>query len=241
MKVANVVRTMKSAASTQVLPTAALLARLPELMAFRAPYLEEKLVHLGIVDRHDDAARLFQEVKKYLVLAETCADHKLPMFSVRIDEVWHQFVLFTQEYSRFCTRFAGHYLHHAPEEAPRPDLDRDQPRLTFSEFRAAYEQSFGALSPLWLDELCLSPSTRVQCSPLALPLAVYVEDQAAVLRHEGHAPKVICSVNRRGESALRFIATHAMFLLRELPGLSDAERIELCRPLVEFHVLKLAP
>lgn len=244
MKVAErEIPTMTSAdASTHVVPsTAVLLTRMPELLAFRAPYLEEKLVHLGIVEDHEEARLLFQEVKKYLVLAEMGADHSVPMFSVRIDEVWHQFVLFTAQYSEFCARFAGHYLHHAPEETPRDEIVPRETPLDFPQFRAVYEAIFGALSPLWLDELCLRPVTRVLCSPHAKPLAVYVEEESAVLRHEGSSPKVLCKVNRRAEAALRFIADQPFFLLRELPGLSDAERIELCRPLVEFHILRLAP
>lgn len=32
-----------------------------------------------------------------------------------IDELWHTFVIFTREYSRFCDQVAGRFMHHVPE------------------------------------------------------------------------------------------------------------------------------
>ena len=31
-----------------------------------------------------------------------------------IDDVWHTFILFTKDYTRFCHQYFGHYLHHQP-------------------------------------------------------------------------------------------------------------------------------
>ena len=31
-----------------------------------------------------------------------------------IDEMWHNFVLFTIEYAAFCRKYFGYYIHHAP-------------------------------------------------------------------------------------------------------------------------------
>jgi hypothetical protein len=31
-----------------------------------------------------------------------------------IDEMWHLFITYTKEYSRFCDKYFGHYLHHDP-------------------------------------------------------------------------------------------------------------------------------
>ncbi len=63
---------------------------------------------------------IFNQVKKFLWLAnerrfdglETglSIDHPL----VVIDEMWHNFILFTTTYSKFCVRFFGYYIHHAP-------------------------------------------------------------------------------------------------------------------------------
>lgn len=31
-----------------------------------------------------------------------------------LDKMWHEFILFTQEYHKFCETFFGSYLHHVP-------------------------------------------------------------------------------------------------------------------------------
>lgn len=31
-----------------------------------------------------------------------------------IDEMWHEFILFTQDYMDFCQQYFGEYLHHLP-------------------------------------------------------------------------------------------------------------------------------
>jgi hypothetical protein len=209
------------------------------LLAFQAPYLTMKLVRLGVADSEAQAAQLFAEVKKYLALVARDPEREVPMFSTRVDQVWHEFVLFTREYAEFCARHAGRFLHHAPlEAAPRAGAAR-RPPLTFEEFRGAYEGYFGALSPLWLDELALTPETRLGWSSWGAPLVVSREGDHAVLRRDDPS-QVLCKVSARAMAALAFIAEHRFFLVRELPGLrADDERLELCRPLVEFRLLTL--
>ncbi|KTD03798.1 hypothetical protein Lgee_0455 [Legionella geestiana] len=90
------------------------------------------------------ASCAFLEMKKYLWLAQkhaldrqkNPADPRLPerFFMVRgmqeIDEMWHEFILFTADYMRFCETYFGEYLHHLPnlfDNRPRPraDVERD--------------------------------------------------------------------------------------------------------------------
>jgi hypothetical protein len=82
-----------------------------------------------------DIARIFTETKKWLWLCnEHAFDRKskaiprdLSIYScyVVIDVMWHQFILFTREYQKFCTRGFGCFIHHEPEEAspPAPKYD----------------------------------------------------------------------------------------------------------------------
>jgi hypothetical protein len=65
------------------------------------------------VESSEDGEALFAEVIKYLILNRKYPDKHWSMSSRLVDEVWHQFVLFTVEYSAFCTRYFGGYLHHA--------------------------------------------------------------------------------------------------------------------------------
>jgi len=34
--------------------------------------------------------------------------------SMRVDTVWHEFILFTKYYSKFCQEHFGRYVHHSP-------------------------------------------------------------------------------------------------------------------------------
>lgn len=68
----------------------------------------------------EESQDIFDQVKKFLWLGneQRCEgitkgltiDHPI----VVIDEMWHNFVLFTHEYTNFCNKFFGHYIHHAP-------------------------------------------------------------------------------------------------------------------------------
>lgn len=55
---------------------------------------------------------LFKELKKYLTI---CAANRKPYPpSKSIDHIWHTFILFTSDYSKFCNQAFGRYIHHAP-------------------------------------------------------------------------------------------------------------------------------
>jgi hypothetical protein len=209
------------------------------LLEFPAPYLIEKLCNLGLVaDAHQGEA-LFLEVKRYLLLAAEQERRPLPMFSVRVDEVWHQFILFTREYHEFCDRFAGCYLHHSPRESAP---DESAPPLSFEEFGAAYAERFGPLSSLWRDELLLAPDTRLARARAGEALAVRCAGGWAELVRGAEPAALLCRASARAQAALGFIAAQRQFLLRELPGLaSDAERISLVQPLVRYGILRVAP
>ncbi|WP_068774882.1 hypothetical protein [Paenibacillus sp. FJAT-26967] len=76
--------------------------------------------HSGISEREYDWRWL--ELKRFFMM---CAVLKqVPMFSRTVDEVWHEMLMYTQEYQRFSTKFLGQMLHHAPSgepSKPQPD------------------------------------------------------------------------------------------------------------------------
>src|SRR5436190_2279504 len=130
-------------------PSIAGRVRYADLLAFRAPYLEERLTKDHVVASNQEAVAYFQEVKKYLVLCDEVRSRRMPMLSRVVDEVWHQFVLFTIEYTKFSERFFGRFMHHGPRNAP-PTGD-EPPEASVDEFIAAYEERFGQLPDLWQD------------------------------------------------------------------------------------------
>ncbi|MUT65090.1 hypothetical protein [Paenibacillus sp. NEAU-GSW1] len=60
------------------------------------------------------------ELKRYFLM---CAVVKgVPMYSRKVDVVWHEMLMFTREYEQFCIRFCGEMIHHAPHgEGEQPE------------------------------------------------------------------------------------------------------------------------
>lgn len=226
-------------ASSDLAQESTLLHNLDAVLAYRLPELEHRLVALGLVEHVERAAELFQEVKKYLVVADCVRESTLPMFSARVDEAWHQFALFTREYSEFCTRFAGVYLHHQPTASHEAADARAS--ASFSDFQGVYERTFGLLPAAWFDELHLQSHTRLRGDRKLGRLRAEANGAHAQLVTERARASVVCRTSGNGYAALRFIADHSTFLLRELPGLSDGDRVRLCQPLVRFRILHIAP
>lgn len=66
------------------------------------------------------------------------------MTSKVVDEVWHQFILFTKAYHEFSKEFIGEYLHHTPTTSFTP-LDRDDTK----KFIELYSSTFGSIPKIW--------------------------------------------------------------------------------------------
>ena len=71
------------------------------LEGFEAPYLEEKLLSDGRFKTSEEYQKAFTEFKKYVLLRKFNVERGLAMTSPQVDEVWHQFILFTQQYHEF--------------------------------------------------------------------------------------------------------------------------------------------
>ena len=69
-----------------------------------------------------EALALFDDTKRFLYLCGTMPPPLTP--PERIDECWHHFILFTQDYASFCQRYFGRFIHHlpkSPEDTARSD------------------------------------------------------------------------------------------------------------------------
>ncbi len=74
------------------------------------------------------AEQAFQEVLKYLWVTvklaqdqqENPSNIQLPReigimkSMIEIDDMWHEFILFTEDYTNFCDEYFGGYMHHLP-------------------------------------------------------------------------------------------------------------------------------
>jgi len=60
------------------------------------------------------ARSVFKETKQFLVNA---AVTRVPLAPTKdVDEVWHNFILYTIEYAEFCTKYFGKFIHHVPKK-----------------------------------------------------------------------------------------------------------------------------
>ena len=211
-----------------------------DALDFEAPYLVEKLIKERVVDTAEQAEMLFTEVKRYLVLNQVDRSRSWKMYSLRVDEAWHQFVLFTVEYVAFCQRYFGRYAHHAPSNAPDPGPQFGQraPEATFDEFAARYLEVFGVPLPdVWDDATCVTPHRRVVNDRIH-GFEVRLEEGAALLVTPSE--RVLFSVNDIAYEAMRFIVSVGAFYVRELPGaLTDDEKVALVANLVDMKLLRV--
>ena len=71
-----------------------------------------------------DAQIIFKELLKFLYLSDLNIEERkmnpnIPIltifsFNTIIDEMWHNFILFTNDYSLFCKKYLNNFIHHAP-------------------------------------------------------------------------------------------------------------------------------
>ena len=215
--------------------------RLRELLAFEAPYVAEKLLLNKTVSTLQEGQQLFEEAKKYLWLVSTDRARDYPVGSLRVDEAWHQFFLFTRECRELCMRIFGCFMHHAPPtngSAPSP-----RPLVSYPELAARYRAVFGMELPaIWDDALSVEAGRRVLRNDLAGPLALRRDgDKMELLQGEEGAQRVRLRVDAWAAPALEFALAKGIFYVRELPTLDPDEQVDLCRALVRESVLLVAP
>lgn len=204
---------------------------------YEAPFVIDKLVKERFVDTAQDANALFAEVKRYLVLCHVDRTRSWKMHSLSVDEAWHQFVLFTAEYSAFCARYFGRYRHHAPSNAPETG-ERHAPEATFDEFCDRYRDMFGMpLPPVWNDANWVTLRRRVvNYFPGGWTLRP-ADGMVDLLDGGG---RTLVSVSPLAENALRFIVDTGAFYVREVPDeLTDEEKVALVSALVEIRVVRV--
>ena len=210
------------------------------VLQFKAPYLIEKLLKNHIAETPAEAEALFAEAKKYLILCHLDSGASWNMYSTRVDEAWHQFVLFTRQYTDFCHRYFGKFLHHNPSNDPTVAEAPHENRSRFGEFETRYEEVFGEPLPeIWFDGRSVALSTRVM-NDNAGKFDVSVHEGVACLAGpEGQAEVLVDEI---ACDALAFISRTGSFHVRELPGeLTDEEKVGLIATLVDHRHLRVAP
>jgi hypothetical protein len=128
---------MKPAPAT-IAPINRPISSLREVLAYRHEALLQRFAEKTGLTRRE-ANQIFTQTKKWLWL---CGKHRRehqadkrrgPTLAINstmliIDEMWHEFILFTLDYSAFCARFLGGYIHHAPTT----HAEKDQAKRDFA-------------------------------------------------------------------------------------------------------------
>jgi len=109
--------------NTMSLPTEGKIASLETVLSYQNDDLIFKFMEnwdLTEAETRD----LFEETKKWLwvsakaIFARSNGEEAPKMLvaqsMVLMDELWHQFILFTREYRLFCKEYIGFFLNHAP-------------------------------------------------------------------------------------------------------------------------------
>lgn len=117
---------------------------LKEVLSYTNQRIVRKFRVVFAVDEAE-AERIFVELKKFLWLsALRRAEHRdgIPgvpnMLTVHVsmvimDEMWHIFILHTQEYIEFCNQYLDEYVHHSPGR-----FDFVPPTVEQTEMQLAY-------------------------------------------------------------------------------------------------------
>lgn len=116
---------------------------LNSLDGFEAPYLKEKLLKDGKFASEAEYGEAFGEFKRFMALIGLYG-RRVAMTSKPVDEVWHQFILFTREYSDFCDMMLGKYVHHVPRTSFTPLDPKGRQNLI-----GLYEATYGDMPKIW--------------------------------------------------------------------------------------------
>ncbi len=89
----------------------------------QAPSIKEVLSYKNsaVTDRYQkklalspgEANQLFEDVLRFLWVKSVTKEPITP--SQKIDDGWHNFILFTKDYANFCSRYFGKFIHHTPK------------------------------------------------------------------------------------------------------------------------------
>lgn len=131
-----------------------------EITSYKFPSLVKRLEkELGLT--HEDAETLYVSMLQFLYLAAHWRGKKAFYPPNMIDKAWHEFVVHTMDYYKFCMINFGFFLHHVPFNDENMDL---QARVESARPQAMLH--FGELSKFW-KENGKDCSQCGDCSPVS--------------------------------------------------------------------------
>ncbi|GGI76594.1 hypothetical protein GCM10007978_12800 [Shewanella hanedai] len=97
-------------------------SKIEDVLAYQNKDVTDRFIKLYGVEE-DVAVEIFEDVKRWLWMASEARvqGNEQPIVIDRalvvLDQMWHNFMLFTRDYGQFCKDFFGGYIHHSPMTA----------------------------------------------------------------------------------------------------------------------------
>lgn len=124
---------------------------LQELLQYSNPDILSRFTDLFDVPEQE-AEDIFKETMKFLYISRTPGVF-IPDELLIVDEMWHNFILFTQEYQHFCQCYFGNYLHHTPATKAAKQLHRENMAADLAATRKAFNDKLAVLMAVAYDQL----------------------------------------------------------------------------------------
>lgn len=86
--------------------------QLEQILAYRNEDIIYRFTNMMEVSK-EEAENIFTETRKFLYLSQLPGIF-IPDELLIVDEMWHNFILFTKEYHAFCDKNFGRFVHHQP-------------------------------------------------------------------------------------------------------------------------------
>jgi hypothetical protein len=99
-----------------------------------------------------EAEDIFTETKKFLFICRQPGVF-IPDELLIVDEMWHNFILFTATYHEFCTHHFGCYLHHLPASKAEKTKHREQLAANAEAARKDFKEKLTAFMAVTYDQL----------------------------------------------------------------------------------------
>jgi hypothetical protein len=99
-----------------------------------------------------EAEDIFAETKKFLYLSQVPGIF-IPDELLIVDEMWHNFVLFTRDYHDFCLDHFGRFVHHQPATLHEKQAYRTARLENPEASREAFDQKLGTMLSATYDHL----------------------------------------------------------------------------------------
>ncbi|NII26454.1 hypothetical protein HB364_15295 [Pseudoflavitalea sp. X16] len=124
---------------------------LTELLQYRNEDVLSRFTDLFEVTEAE-AEDIFTETKKFLFICRQPGVF-IPDELLIVDEMWHNFILFTKEYQDFCAFYFGGYLHHTPSSKAAKTKHRQELAADAAAARKAFHDQLATFMSITYDQL----------------------------------------------------------------------------------------